>query len=129
MNQLIVEGKNDKAKQIINLALTKMPLDYYEFYTMVEPFAIGYYKIGDKENARKLLKQLAAKYQDNLKYYSTLKSEQQNDLAVDLLTDIERYRSLLMVMKDNKDIEFYSQQKVIFNSYNKRFERFGRDME
>ena len=106
-----------------------MPLDYYEFYTMVEPFAIGYYKIGDKENARKLLKQLAAKYQDNLKYYSTLKSEQQNDLAVDLLTDIERYRSLLMVMKDNKDIEFYSQQKVIFNSYNKRFERFGRDME
>ena len=129
MNQLIIEGKNDKARQIINLALTKMPLDYYEFYTMVEPFAIGYYKIGDKTNARKLLKQLAAKYQDNLKYYSTLKSNEQNDLAVDLLTDIERYRSLLMVMKDNNDIEFYNQQKVVFNSYNKRFERFGRDME
>ena len=129
MNQLIVEGKNDKARQIINLALTKMPLDYYEFYTMVEPFATGYYKIGDIESARKLLKQLAAKYQDNLKYYSTLKSNEQNDMAVDLITDIERYRSLLMVMKDNNDTTFYNQQKVIFNSYNKRFERFGRDAE
>jgi hypothetical protein len=129
MNQLILEGKNEKAKQIIELALTKMPLDYYEFYTMVEPFAGGYYKIGEKENARKLLKQLAAKYQDNLKYYSSLKSRDQDDLAVDLLTDVERYRSLLMVAKDNKDLEFYTQQKAIFNSYNKRFERFGRDME
>ncbi|WP_310557267.1 DUF2723 domain-containing protein [Flavobacterium sp.] len=129
MNQLIIEGKNDKAKKIIELALTKMPLDYYEFYTMVEPFASGYYKIGEKENARKLLKQLAAKYQDNLKYYSSLKSSNQDDLAVDLLTDVERYRSLLMVMKDHKDDTFYNEQKAIFNSYNKRFERFGRDME
>jgi Protein of unknown function (DUF2723) len=129
MNQLIEEGKNDKARKVIELALNKLPLDYYEFYTMVEPFAGGYYKIGDKENARKLLKQLASKYQDNLKYYSSLKPTDQSDLAVDLVSDIERYRSLLVVMKDHKDDAFYNEQKVIFNGYNKRFERFGRDME
>jgi hypothetical protein len=129
MNQLIDEGKNDKARKVIELALNKLPLDYYEFYTMVEPFAGGYYKIGDKENARKLLKQLAAKYQDNLKYYSSLKPTDQSDLAIDLVSDIERYRSLLVVMKDHKDDAFYNEQKVIFNGYNKRFERFGRDME
>ncbi|MEN9488171.1 MAG: hypothetical protein RL494_436 [Bacteroidota bacterium] len=129
MNQLIMEGKNDKAKKIIELALTKLPLDYYEFYSLVDPFAEGYYKIGEKEKARQLLQQLMAKYQENLKYYSGMKSADQNDLAVDIITDIERYRGLLLIMTDHKDTTFYNEQKVIFNSYNKRFERFGRDME
>jgi hypothetical protein len=128
MEQLIKEGKNDKAKKIIDLALAKMPLDYYEFYTMVDPFAAGYYKIGEKENARKLLKQIEAKYQDDLRYFSTLKSNEQNDVYVDIASAIERYRSLLLIMKEH-DLPFYNEQKVIFNSYNKRFERFGRDME
>jgi Protein of unknown function (DUF2723) len=126
--QLIKEGKNDKAKKIIDLALAKMPLDYYEFYTMVDPFAISYYKIGEKENARKLLKQIAAKYQEDLKYFSTLKSGDQNDIYVDIASAIERYRSLLLIMKEY-DLPFYNEQKTIFNSYNKRFERFDRDME
>jgi hypothetical protein len=126
--QLIKEGKNDKAKKIIDLALAKMPLDYYEFYTMVDPFAISYYKIGEKENARKLLKQIGAKYQEDLKYFSTLKSNDQNDIYVDIASAIERYRSLLLIMKEY-DLPFYNEQKAVFNSYNKRFERFDRDME
>ncbi|TGD57304.1 DUF2723 domain-containing protein [Flavobacterium humi] len=129
MNKLIEEGKNDKAKKIIELALAKMPLDYYDFYSMVDPFADGYYKLGEKEKARQLLKQLAAKYQDNLKYFSGIAASDQNDMGVDIFTSIERYRGLLHIMKDNKDDAFYNEQKVIFNSYNKRFERFGAEME
>ena len=129
MYQLIEEGKNDKARKIIELALTKMPLDYYDFYSMVDPFADGYYKLGEKEKARQLLKQLAAKYQDNLKYFSGVTAEDQNDMGVDLFTSIERYRGLLHIMKDNKDDVYYNEQKAIFNSYNKRFERFGAEME
>jgi hypothetical protein len=129
MDQLIVEGKNDKAKKVIDLALTKLPLDYYNFYSMVDPFAGGYYKIGEKEKARQLLRQLMNKYQENLKYYSGMKPTDQTDIAVDIITDIERYRGLLLIIKDHKDEAFYNEQKVIFNSYNKRFERFGRDME
>ena len=129
MNKLIDEGKKDKAKTIIELALTKMPLDYYEYYSMVDPFAEGYYKIGETQEARKLLTQLAAKYQDELKYFSQTKASEQSENAVDIMTNIERYRGLLLIMKKQKDLTFYNQQKITFNSYNKRFERFGRDME
>jgi hypothetical protein len=117
MDQLIIERKNDKAKKVIDLALTKLPLDYYDFYSMVDPFAGGYYKIGEKEKARQLLKQLMTKYQENLKYYSGMKSIDQNDLAVDIITDIERYRGLLLIMTEHKDNAFYNEQKAIFNSY------------
>ncbi len=48
---------------------------------------------------------------------------------MDISTDIERYRSLLHIMKDRGDLEFYNQNKTKFNNFNKLFERFGRDIE
>lgn len=129
MQQLINEGKNEKAKKIIELALSKMPLDIYGYYTMVEPFAGGYYSIGETEKARDLLQKLILKYQDQLNYFTHLKSSEQNDRMIEIVTNIERYRSLLITMNLNDDIEFYEKQKSIFNSYNKRFERFKRKNE
>jgi hypothetical protein len=127
--QLIKEGKNDKAKKVIELALTKMPLDYYGFYTMVDPFAKCYYEIGEKESARKLLKQLAAKYQDNLRYYSALKEEERTDIFIDIATDIYRYKGLLTLMKEAGDTALYNEQKEIYSGYTKKLKRFERYSE
>jgi tetratricopeptide (TPR) repeat protein len=129
MEQLINEGKIDKAKNIINLAMTKIPKEYYGYYTMLEPFAGGYYEVGEKQKARELLEFLIKKYQENLTHYSTFKPSDQNLIAVNIVTDIERYRSLLQVMKDRKDIDFYNKHRETFNSFNKRFPRFARDSE
>jgi hypothetical protein len=52
MNQLIKDGKTDKAKKIIELALTKMPLDKFDYYSLVDPFADGYYKMEKKKCTR-----------------------------------------------------------------------------
>ncbi|MDQ1164174.1 tetratricopeptide (TPR) repeat protein [Flavobacterium sp. SORGH_AS 622] len=129
MNQLIEEGKIDKAKKVINLAITKMPLDKFGYYSLVEPFADGYYKVGETAKAQDLLNKLVQKYKEDLNYYSTLTPSDQTDLAVDIITDIERYRSLLHVMQDNKDNAFYNKHKTTFNTYVNVFERFGREKE
>jgi len=129
MEQLINEGKKGKAKKIIDAALSKMPMDFYGYYTMVEPFASGYYEIGEKAKAREVLDRLTTKYKQSLLYYSNIQPSIQNGITTDIITDIERYRSLLKVMKDHNDLEFYNKNKEIFNSYNKRLARFGRDME
>jgi hypothetical protein len=129
MNQLIKEGQIDKAKNIINLAMTKMPLDKFGYYSLVEPFAGGYYKVGETAKAQDLLNKLVQKYKEELNYYATLTPGDQTDLAIDIITDIERYRSLLQVMKDNKDLAFYEKHKTTFNTYVNVFERFGREKE
>ncbi len=129
VDQLIKEGQKEKAKKIIELAMSKMPMDYYGYYTMVEPFAKGYYNLGEKEKAREILERLATKYKQNLTYYSGIQPSIQTGIASDIITDIERYRSLLYVMRDNGDVEFYNKNKIEFNNFNKRFARFGRDME
>jgi tetratricopeptide (TPR) repeat protein len=129
MEQLINEGKTEKAKKIIDLAMEKMPLEYFGYYTMLEPFAAGYYELGEKEKARKMLKQLIGKYQANLNYYNMLKSNEQLEMYVEIVTDIERYRDLLSIMKDRGDQVFYETNKSTFNTYNKMFPRFKRDSE
>ncbi len=129
MEQLINEGKLDKAKKIIDLAMTKLPLKYYAYYSLVEPYVGGYYEVNEKAKARQLLDDLMTKYKENLTYYKTLKPSEQSDIAVDIITDIERYRGLLETMKDLGDIEYYNKQRPIFNSYNKMFERFRRKNE
>jgi hypothetical protein len=129
MEALINEGKKDKAKKIIDLAMTKMPVELYEYYTLLEPFATGYYELGDKKQARELLDKLIKKYQENLIFYRGLSVSDQRDIAVDIVTAIERYRSLLWVMKDNGDTEYYNTAKVKFNEFNEKAGRYKRDKE
>jgi hypothetical protein len=109
--------------------MTKMPLDKFGYYSLVEPFAKGYYQIGEKAKAQDLLEKLMTKYKENLNYDASLDPSEQTSIAVDIITDIERYRSLLQVMKENGDIAFYNKNKTVFNTYINMFERFGREKE
>ena len=129
METLINEGKLDKAEKVIDLAMEKMPIQYFEYYSMLEPFAIGYYEVGKKEKARAIISEVIKKYQENLTFYNSWKPSEQNFGAMDIVTDIEQYRSLLQAAKNANDLEFYNKEKVKFNNFNKMFQRFGRDME
>jgi hypothetical protein len=129
METLLNEGQDAKAEKIIDLAMEKMPINYFDYYTLVEPFAQGYYELGKKDKARAILKELATKYQEELTFYKEYKPSDQRRSAIDIVTNIERYRSLLEIMKISDDIEFYNQEKVKFNNFNKMFPIFNRDME
>jgi hypothetical protein len=129
MNQLIKEGKKAKAKNVIDLAMTKMPVDKFDYYSLVDPFAKGYYEVGEKAKAQQLLTQLIGKYTEDLNYYSQLSATEQVDIATEIITDIERYRGLLEIMKESGDLSFYNQCKKPFNNYINVFERFGREKE
>ena len=128
MEVLINEDKNDKAEKLIDLAMQKMPIEQFGYYTLVEPFVQGYYQIGKKDKAEKILKTLIGKYQESLTYYNSLTINQQNRMAMDVISEIERYRGLLEIAEAAKDTSFYNAEKVKFNNYNKMFSRFDRDM-
>ncbi|QOH25714.1 DUF2723 domain-containing protein [Flavobacterium columnare] len=130
MTNLINEGKTAKAEKIIDLALSKTPIEYYGFYSLIDPFAEGYYKLGKKEKAREIIKKIALKYQDELRYYSELpQSDQRQFFASDIYTDLMRYKGLLEIAKTYKDKEFHDQEKDAFNNLNKRFPFFEVEIE
>lgn len=128
-DQLLMEGKKDKALKIADLVLENYPPEYYGFYFIYEPFANGYYQTGNTDKARKLITLLTGKYKEKLEYYKSLPAESQNSHYQNIIREIEQYRGLLLTAKTNNDIAFYNKLKPDFNKLNKAFRQFERESE
>ena len=92
---LINEDKFDKARKVMDLAMEKMPIDFFGYYSLLVPFVDGYYSIGDVDKAKKLSEKIAYKYADRLNYFGSLDANAQYGLGEEILTEIERYRALV----------------------------------
>lgn len=123
METLLAEGKTEKARNIIHLAMEKMPFGYFGYYVFLEPFIEGYYKVDEPEKARELYKQVAKKYQENLTYYTSLYIDRQYQKGSDIVSDLERYRGLVEILSEH-DPALYSKEKETFNEYIKKFSHF-----
>ena len=101
--KLINENKFDKAEKIIDLALEKMPVDYFGYYSLLVPFLDGYYRIGKKEKAQSLFMDLSRKYKSKMRYFKSLEMPFQYELGEEILTEVEKYRTLVEAVHANED--------------------------
>ncbi len=129
IENLLKEGDTTRAKEILDLGIEKMPLEYYGYYTLVEPFISGYYEIGELDRARELWEKIAEKYQENLIYYSSLDLDRQYRYADEIITDTERYRGLVDLLIRQQDEEIVREKADEFNKYLKLFRHFYGDEE
>ncbi|GGG18305.1 membrane protein [Dokdonia pacifica] len=129
VEQLIIESQPDKAKELMDLAMEKMPVDIFEFYTLLEPYISGYYEIGETQKARDLWEQVATKYQEQLTYFSGLTENRQYDYAEEIITNIEKYRNLIDLLVANQDEELVEEKAQEFNNYLRAFSFFYDDDE
>ena len=101
--KLIDEGKNKKAKEVLDLAVQKMPLDYFGYYSLVVPMIDTYYRLGAVESAQQLAVKVGEKYRDEMEYFSSLKPSEKYLLGEEIITQAERYRTLLEAVLVNED--------------------------
>ncbi|TNJ44318.1 DUF2723 domain-containing protein [Tamlana fucoidanivorans] len=121
--QLINENKLDKAEEVADIAMENMPVEYYGYYTLLEPYIGIYYEVKNKEKAQRLFKAVSKKYQENLYYYSQLSVENQERLFEDIYTDIQRYKALVDLLI-KYDIDFAETEGEIFNNHLRAFKHF-----
>ncbi|WP_191858181.1 glycosyltransferase family 117 protein [Hanstruepera ponticola] len=126
IEQLINEEKLEKAEEIADIAMENMPVDYFGYYTLLEPYIGAYYETGATEKAQKLFKEVANKYQENLTYYSKLDAEQQRRVFEEIYTDIERYKSIVDVVIEY-DEDFGAQEAKTFSNFLNLFKHFYED--
>ncbi|MEC9108642.1 MAG: DUF2723 domain-containing protein [Bacteroidota bacterium] len=117
VDQLIKENEIVKAEEILDLAMEKMPIKDFGFYTLLEPFINSYYKIGKSDKAREMFEEISKKYQENLEYYSSISNENKNRYAEEIYTDIERYRSLVDVLISYEEGDYLESKMQEFNDY------------
>jgi hypothetical protein len=87
---LIDEKEFEKAEEILDMSIEKMPVNKFGHYSMLISYLDLYYALNNKNKARKLASELTKVLQENLTYYSQFEeSEIEN-----VFNEIER--SLLM---------------------------------
>ena len=97
--------------------MTKMPIEDFGFYTLLEPIINAYYKIEKKDKARDIFEKIAIKYKENLEYFSSISNSNKNRYAEEIYTDIERYRSLVDVLISYEEGEYLENKMKEFNDY------------
>jgi len=99
-NEFIENGEFEKANEIMDLSFEKMPIDFFEYYSLSEPYILSYHKTGENIKARNLYKKIEEKYLDQIKYYSISMKESEDifyisEFAENIFTYTERYRGLI----------------------------------
>ncbi len=114
---LINVNEVEKAEEIADLAMEKMPVDVFGYYTLLEPYISAYYELNSTSKARQLFIEVSKKYQENLNYYSSLTLANQRRLFEEIYTDIERYRGLVdIIIINENDEEFITTEMQMFNA-------------
>ena len=121
--QLIEDGDKNKAEEILDLSIKKMPINYFGFYSLLDPYISTYYKLDKFKKGDDLFKVLAEKYKQNLNYYSKLPKSKDSKFSIyifaeNIITDTERYRSLIesVSRSNNNDLISKAIEDYVFNT-------------
>lgn len=126
---LLNEGKKEKAEQVLDLAMEKMPVDTFEYYSLLEPFVSGYFEVDKPEKARQVFKDVSKIYQEKLLYYSGMKIQRQYGIADEIISDMEKYRGLIDILITKDTEEVARREADEFNNYLRLFRHFYSEEE
>ena len=118
---LISEGKNDKAEEILDLSIEKMPIKRYGHYGMVLGYIENYYKLGKKEKAQNVANILVEIFNDRIDYYSGLDKYGITKNYDDIETTLIMYNNIVATA-DELDEPFADELKKGYIAAVKAFE-------
>jgi hypothetical protein len=120
--ELHKEGKDDKAIEILDLSIDKMPIKPFGYYRSLLDYTDLYYQLGEKEKARNIADFLTSHYKEYLDYYAQLPLRSQQENAEDIQMKFLLYREVLRMCIDHKDETFadpkFTEFEQLLNKFN-----------
>ncbi|MGK0127292.1 MAG: hypothetical protein ACI87F_000794, partial [Candidatus Azotimanducaceae bacterium] len=103
---LINEGKLEKAEEIIDLSLEKMPINKFMHYGMLLGYPEAYYELRNTEKARKTTEELAEVFKQKLNYYSQFDTNYLESIFDEIENNILMYDQLVTTAIQYDDTEY-----------------------
>src|SRR5690606_7670014 len=119
--QLLIEEQPEKAEKVLDLAMENMPVQYFGYYTLLEPYITGYFEVGKSEKAINLYKEVVKKYKEKLTYFDRFDLYRQHKSREEIVMEIERYRSLVGTLLYGEDEALLKSEAEEFNVFLKKF--------
>ena len=124
VENLLNEQDTTRAKKVLDLAMKNMPVEHFNYYALLEPYVTGYYEVGEPERAREIWEKIATHYKENLEYYSSWGIDRQYRYFNEIVSNIERYRSLVDLLVVHQDEEILEEKAEEFNKHLEMFRHF-----
>jgi hypothetical protein len=128
-NQLYKENKKEQAIEILDLSLDKMPVKDFGFYTSLLEYIDLYYKLGQKEKARKLASLLIKMEKEYLDYYGDMSLQKKMENFDEIQRHFLIFREILNNIEKNKDESFYEKMVQEFAQVASKYEELMPDEE
>ncbi|MGB1410730.1 MAG: hypothetical protein ACPG59_04215, partial [Flavobacteriaceae bacterium] len=132
-DELVRLKQYDKAETILDLGMEKMPVNLFEYYSLLDPFVWNYYAIGADEKARKVFEQTTKVHREYLNYYAALEVSSQISNLEEIYSKMNQYESLVLFVNAFDNAEYYQTIRAQFMSdvgqFQGLFERVGVDLE
>ena len=99
------------------MAMHHIPLEYYDYYTFVEPFLKGYFQVGRHETGNDLFQKLKKVYQQELSYYAAMDEDEQYANIENIIYALQAYRRNVDIFQEFNDTEAGKKEEDTFNAY------------
>ena len=119
---LIKEGQTEKAKEVLDISLEKMPVDKFGHYSMLISYIDLYYILNEKETARKLVSELSVIFQEKLTYYSQFEERDIERVFDQIERNLLMYDQVVKTAVQLDDEEYTKTLKDEYITYIKLFE-------
>ena len=106
-DEFIKEKDFEKAEEILDMSVEKMPIDKYGYFRLVIGHIESYYLIDRPEKARKIAEFLIGHFQERVYYYSGVSSYELSANFTDLEGTLDLYRYIIATTVEY-DTEEYS---------------------
>ena len=94
-NQFIIEGNNEKAVEVLDFAMEKMPTEKFGYNYFLFGVIDAYYRAGATDKARALTDNFAQYLDDELNYYAGFSREDKRRAQQEWQTDLQFYQMLV----------------------------------
>ena len=94
-NELVKEGKSEKAIKVLDFAMEKMPAEKFGYNYFLFGIIDSYYRAGATEKARALTDEFVKFLEDELDYYQGLGRTDRKRMRNDWSTDLQFYQMLI----------------------------------
>ncbi len=119
--EFLKQGNKEKAKEVLDLSLEKMPIKDFGHYTISMEYPKLYYQIGDKKMARKTSQTLIKLYQDKLKWYSTFSPQNLERNFDDFDMEMYLYRQIISQAEKFDDKNYVAKLQSDYIDHMKMF--------
>jgi tetratricopeptide (TPR) repeat protein len=103
---LISKGQKEKAKQVLDYCLEKMPDENVRYEATLFSVAAGYYQVGDYKKAMELSDRLFDVFENDIKVYKALKPNHKASFGREMNQAKEIMRRLTMLAEQFKQTEY-----------------------